>query len=429
MTPYPKALERFPTIRQSRLAAYDRCPRSALLDAEYGAEWSSAAQARGQIMHRVFAEAMRSMHRQGERKIPPDQAIEILYDKLRMADVDTTCPTCEAPVEWHEGLIVCAQGHSFRGDFTAIPLEEVKDMRWTCVKWANDTELDIDALADIEHRLTATVEYPDSEGGKVERRLTGQLDALFVFPDGDDEHAVVLDWKDTWQIPGESEPGWQGFFQQRFYGFLVMANYPAVQTVTLREHYVRKNVFREWTVYRYELEDLKREFSALAERFDRSWHEGMFPPQPGAHCTYCARPSACPIFPAIREEIAITNDATARRVGHQAVVAKAVLKKHEQALKDWASLNGDVVVNSTAGRERVWGFVDRKSTSRPTKDELEKQVFLHGGRFSPDSLYHERVQTRFELHSPRPVDPEPEDERLEAALDESLRRMQQGKVA
>jgi hypothetical protein len=51
------------------------------------------------------------------------------------------------------------------------------------------------------------------------------LDALML--EGTyDEHAIVLDWKDMWKLPPETEVGFGGYFQQRFYAYLIFANYP-----------------------------------------------------------------------------------------------------------------------------------------------------------------------------------------------------------
>src|SRR6202012_5726323 len=102
-------------------------------------------------------------------------------------------------------------------------------------------------------KLEATIKYADHNGELRERVITGTLDCLlFEPPDG----AVVLDWKDTWALPPmpkEAEAqgfddeelkglSYHGYFQQRWYAYLVLRNYPRIERVTLREFYHRKTV-------------------------------------------------------------------------------------------------------------------------------------------------------------------------------------------
>jgi hypothetical protein len=253
--PYPNAVARFPRLRQSMLAQFDRCPLSAKFGLDYERGWSTHDQARGQLAHRTWAKCLEEMARNGESKIEVDVALAILYEVLRQHDVDAR-------------------------DVVALPAEQIADLRMSVIKWAYDSEFRIEDLVDVEQRLQATITYP-SEYGPVERTLTGQLDALFA--EGP-TRAVVLDWKDTWGMPPESGISFQGYFQQRHYGFLVMENYRAVQTVVLREHYPRYGEYREATVDRDSLEDIRAELSALAERFDRCMEQDIFRPAPGKHC-------------------------------------------------------------------------------------------------------------------------------------------------
>jgi hypothetical protein len=382
--------ERFPTLRQSRLAVFDSCALRAFFEEKYRRDWSGHPQGRGQVMHRVFARALRTMHEQQEPSIPTDAMLELLFDELRMAG----------------------------GELLNVPFKEIKDMRWVAVKFANDTKFDIPNLVDIEHRLAAPIVY-DRDGERVERVLTGQLDAMFVAGENDEE-AVVLDWKDTWDLPGPADVTFEGYFQQRFYAFLVLKHYRAIERVTLREHYVRFSEFREATVHRGELEYVEAELSALAQRFDRAFERSEFPPSPGRHCQLCPMPADCPIFPDVRVEGMITNEETARRVAGEAKVARAALNQREKALKAWASVHGPVPLNSTPGREQVWGFRQRKRVSRPTREELEKQLYLHGKRMDLDKLYKESVGTRFEPHRPDGPDDTADDVALFDALQRSV---------
>lgn len=387
-----QATERFPTLRQSRLATADRCLLQSRYTEELESGWSTHAQARGTIFHRVAAKLLWVMHEQQERSVPTDLAVTVLEETLRQADVPAS-------------------------ELINIPLSEVADLRWMVIKFAHDlTDWDIDNLVAIEEQLEAAVTYP-GPNGPVERVVTGRPDALFVTGEQDEE-IVLLDYKSGWSMPAPSDLDWDGTFQLRSYGWLVLRNYPAVERVTLREVYVRYSQFRESSVYRYELENMERELAALAERFDRAWTEEVFPPSPGVHCQTCPNPTACPIFPDVRVQGMITDDVTALRVAGEAVVAKAALKQREDALRARAAVHGPVTINSTPGRERVWGFREAKRTARPTRDELEKALYLYGKRVDLDTLYRESTHTRFDAHPPEPH----ETPDLGALLEESLRR-------
>jgi hypothetical protein len=383
------SLERFPTLRQSRLAVFDSCALRASFEESYRRGWSSHPAARGQFVHRVLARALRVMFEHGENRISADVILELFFDELRMVG----------------------------SELANVPFRELKDVRWVLVKFANDIELDIASLVDIEQRLSATLDYEDSDGSKVQRTLTGRLDVAFA-PSA--EEIVVVDYKDTWDLPAQSDLGFEGYFQQRFYAWLVMRNYPGVERVTLREHYLRYSQFREACVYRDDLPDTEAQLSALAARFDRAFDHDEFPPSPGRHCSMCALPAKCPIFSEVRLEGMIADEAMARRVAGEAIVAREAYKTREKALRAWASVHGPVAIISTVGRERVWGYRQAKRVTRPTREEVEKQLFLNGSRIDLDALYKEQVATRFEAHSPQ--EHEHDDSCADARIAEMLER-------
>lgn len=427
---YPKSMERFPNLRQSRLATFDRCALSSFFEEEYMNGWSSHAQARGTIFHRFAAKALTVMEQLGETTIPTDAAVTLLDECLRQADIDQRCPTpfCgEMIVKRENGRIICPKGHDHRSDFVNLPMEEIQDLRWVVVKWANDMQFDIENLVDVEQRLLAEITYPDGFGGSIPRVLTGQLDALFVSPGevrGEDEF-VVIDWKDSWGLPGPAGVGFDGYFQQRFYAWLVFKNYPSAQRVTLREVYVRFSEPREATVWRSDIDDVEAELSALAERFDAAHENSNFPATPGHHCQFCPRPTACPIFPGVRGEGMITDPQTAARVGRELTVAKAAIKDRTAALSAYTSVHGPQEVSSHKGR-RVWGHKQVERTSRPSKKQMEDALALQRAAGVPirvEDLYRTSQTTRFELHVPQEheeIDPAAEDAALMSALEASV---------
>lgn len=404
---YPKAVERFSALRQSRLASFDRCALSAHFDDEYRADWSGHPQARGTIFHRVAAKCLRAMYEEGEQTIPTDVAVAILNETLRQDDEEAK----------ETGLL-------------NLPLEQVRDLRWVVVKWATDNAFDIQNLVDVERRLNATVQYPHPDGGWCERTLTGALDAIFVTGEGDSE-AVVLDWKDTWDLPSPTDVGFDGYFQQRFYAWLVFRNYESIQKVTLREFYVRRSEPREAEVYRYDMENLEAEFSALAERFDRAYETNDWPPSPGRHCQFCPRPGKCPIFPGVRGEGMIDSPEKAKQIAREAAVAEAALKQRKSALAAWASVHGgtDLEISSHKGR-RAWVYRETTRVTRPDREALEETLRANGGkpltRADLDGLYKQSKGTRFGLYAVTEDElaaPASEDDE---ALMESLRKSIEG---
>ena len=277
-----EVLRLYPVIHQSLLADYDDCPLSTLFAIRYGQGWTTAPAARGQIFHRFCAEALREMQRSDAESIPVGVALAILEETIRQKNV---------PPE----------------EIVRVPLREIPVLRMVVSKWAKDNAFSVRRIVDVERRLTATLSYEGPDGTKIERALTGQLDLLLVHREREDE-AVVVDWKDTWALPPRrhedaEDPGisYRGYFQQRFYGWLVMKTYPSIEAVTLREFYARRTEARPARITRADLDAVERDLSVLVEAFDKSVMAGAPPrldakaieknghwkPQPGAHCFNC----------------------------------------------------------------------------------------------------------------------------------------------
>lgn len=355
-----EALALYPSVRQSLLAKFDDCPLSALFDLKYSRGWSTHPQARGTLFHRFAAECLRTMHRQGHETIPVAEALEILLEVVRQADV---------PPE----------------ERVRAPLRDMKDLRMAAIKFASDNSFSVSRIVAIEQRLSATLSYADPVTGEArERVLSGQLDALlFRPPDG----AVVIDWKDTWGLPPEPKErnvnegaadelkgiSYHGYFQQRFYGWLVMRNYSNVQRVTLREFYVRKTKARKATIDRTQLEEVERDLAVLVEAFDRAvasgqpeWpyraeRMGEWVPQPGRHCGFCVGKRQCPIKAEARGDGAIASDEHARQYAAELQVVDELREHLREALKTWVETSGrPVPVKWSKGRRLIGWFQTRR---------------------------------------------------------------------
>lgn len=379
-----------PSLRQSLLAGFDDCPLSAFMELKFANGWSTYPQARGTIFHLFAALFLNELRTVQSRTLPVQLAEQILIQACRQ-EFDANGE--RIPPE----------------DIVRVPLREMKDLRMAARKFAADNAFSFDRIIDIERRLSATLTYPHPDGGLVERRLTGKLDALLSDP-ADPDGAVVLDWKDTWGLPPEPKDlgreetiedelrglSYEGYFQQRFYAWLVMKCYPNVQRVTLREFYVRKTVARKATVTRASMPEIEEELSVLAQAFDMALAQGVpsfpygwFPvvdpetgevsgreldierlgrwkPQPGRHCGFCARSRACPIEEDTRIE-AGAPPATPERaaaIAGEIQVVEQVRTVLYRAAKAYVETSGRPIPVKDAKGRRALGWVQEKSGRR-----------------------------------------------------------------
>lgn len=433
VVPYPRAMRRFPSIRQSWLSQFDDCGLATRFEFEYRSGSSTHPQARGTIFHRFAGRALREMARHKEKSIEVDVALAILHEVLRQQDIDRQCPECFGenilPGISRRGLRTCGScKRKFETELVNLPMSEVKDLYWVVKKWARDSEFDVRALYSVEERLRARVPYGDF--GRIERELTGQTDVLLR---PEPTHVVVLDWKDTWGIPGPTELGHKGYFQQRFYAWLIMnqPEFRRVEQVTLREFYVRYSEPREATITRLDLDDITAELGALAERFDRCYEENTWVPTAGKHCNFCMRPSACPIPVFARDEGRIIDMARATQVAQSLLVAEKVVKDNRKALRAFSDVKGAIPVKSKK-EPKVMAFKQTTATVRPERDELLRALQEAGpnGMIDVDALYKTRTATRFGVYSPGEVavvDEAQQDEELQEQLLASIEQAQKGK--
>lgn len=374
-TPLParsleEVLDAFPTLRQSLLSKADNCLLGTLFELE-GRAYTNAAQARGQLGHKTAARILTTLRATGEVKMPVAEGLEILYE-------------------------VCAQRDVPDAQVVIVPARERRLLRIAIVRLCGN-EFRMSQLMDVERRLEARLTYPHPDGGIVERRVTGQPDALIADPpDG----AVVLDWKFQWGTPpaGKADEhlddpdhvSYQGYFQQRMYALLVMRNYPAVQRVVLREFYPLVTVARYGTVLRADLEHIERELAQICELIDRALVGGsgsqMWQPSPGKHCAYCEAPTRCPIAADVRaREGGIGSWPEAERAAAEYVLAGEVRKDLHEALKAWVDVHGAVPVKSAKGRyvvrwkgprgNRTFGVYVPDDSDRGPKDPRLESVF------------------------------------------------------
>lgn len=366
---WEQALEFWPTVRQSLASNYDDCPLSAWFAMKYANGWSTTPQARGTIFHRTAAEILRTMQRQNDRTLPRREALAILLEVCHQRDV---------PAE----------------DIVRVPMRQMPELRMAVDKFAKDNTFSTHRIVDIERKLSAEIAYADEHGEVRRRTITGTLDALLWDPpDG----AIVIDWKDTWALPPEpkdTEPqgyddeelkglSYHGYFQQRWYGYLVMRNYRNVNRVTLREFYPRKTKVRKATVHRHQMEDIEQEIAVVVHALDRALTQGApdltpgpdgmvdidalawWKPQPGKHCGFCNRPTACPI----EEDVRVANggavsEKTAPMWAARMIVADRIRIMARNGLKGLADAGAPPVPVRWAKGRQVIGWFQTKRGRR-----------------------------------------------------------------
>jgi hypothetical protein len=295
-----------------------------------------------------------------------------------------------------------------------------------CAKWVKDNHFTVRNIVDVERTLTATLDVPHWETGEVYQRvLEGTPDAVIA---AEDNTAIVLDWKHTWMLPperdeDEDEPGlsYHGFFQQQWYGWLILKMYPGIQRVILREFYVRRTKRRQAAINRSDMHVIERRLRALISNMDRALQVGQpanyhletlealgsWKPSPGKHCHYCAASIYCPIEEAYRGDGGIETPEDAARWAARRTVAKSIHKRADQVLQPFAELHGPIKIKSAKGA-RVLGY--RRIKGGKTRWEEYTPV---AGEDLPSTAVNEETET-------------PD---LVAAMKESVREAREGRDA
>jgi len=289
-----------------------------------GPDVTTDVQALGIALHLLAEEMLRTLNRTGERQIPSQELVEIMYELLGRPE----CPH--------------------------LSDRQIADLRIMALQLAAH-EWTAERLVAVEGRLFCDVPCPDGK----DRTITGSPDALLADPPA---AAIVLDYKSGWAAPPAPRDGdWdkdqgraylseRGIFQLDTYGLLVMRNYPAIERVLLREFHVRIDETREAHLERDELEHVERRLGVLAQRLDEVLAgEAFAEARPGSHCTYCPRPHECPIPWQDRHTGKITNDDQARYVAEMLAPLEGVRKQDIAALKAYLDKDGKIEFGNGSG--------------------------------------------------------------------------------
>lgn len=376
--PFPVAMLMYPHLRQSTLSDFWQCHLlSRFKIVEDG--WHSQPQARGSHFHRWAAELLRHLETIGRDKLRDEPECDNPACGARPNELGIEGPEPGSYLEFVEGQVcpVCGEGvlHGRALEDVAVellievlrqrdvPYEErlplpygkhLKDLEWIVRKFAKEQTFNITRLVDVEHRYRAPLYYKNPFGGMVERIFSGQMDAVFL--GADEHHLVVLDWKDTWAIPGPQSISEEGYFQQRAYAYLLMMEHEHIDKVTLKEVYVRFSAgesgddnHRTATITRDRLPMIHDELALFAEMYDEAVQDGEEHPElwedpsPGGVCNFCPTPHACPVWSDLEHMRAsgpISTPEEAEAAAGLMIVAKRVAKLMEGRVKGWVAKPG-----------------------------------------------------------------------------------------
>lgn len=317
------AAEHGPTIdgvvRQSTLRTMDSCPQAAMWEADGHQDWSTGPQALGTAFHLVMEEMLRTLKAQEETQISTEEAIVIMEEILVRPD----CPHLSA-----------TQMRALR-----VMVLNFCEHTWT-VRHGR-----------FEERLSCEVPCPDGK----RRMITGKPDVML--PNGANS-VLILDAKTGWQVPpaprgwdgtgipeGEQYLSARGHFQGDTLGLLVMRNFPRVDSTVFREFFPRLNEMREAVLHRGALEHVERRLGVLAQRWEMMQNGELEPEaRPGTHCSYCPKPTSCPIDPERRAEGAIDSDEVAAEYATALPVVDAQREHLRKATKAWVDVHGNIEI-------------------------------------------------------------------------------------
>lgn len=185
----------------------------------------------------------------------------------------------------------------------------------------------------------------------------------------------------TWALPPErqaedrdaAEKGlsYHGYFQQRFYGWLVMRNFRDIDKVILREFYSRRSKARPASLHRRDLERVEKELADIMLDFDRCFASGKpktlsFPdvepwnPSPGKHCKFCVALHRCPVDDDVLINVTVRTPEEASEVVGKLGVVEAKREKYRAALRPHVEELGPVEAKNSKGRY-VFGLKTNKS--------------------------------------------------------------------
>lgn len=463
--PYPAAHLMFPHVRQSTLSDFWQCSLMAYFKGKHERGFHTQPQARGSFFHMWAAKLLELLELTGQDKLrdepecdscgtrPNDQ----LAEGEREYGEGEVCPMCSDGVlvgktldDVAVGLLHDVLRQKDVPDDERLPLpygEHYHDLLWVVRKFAREQTFNMDRFVETERRYRAIITYenPFTDASRpVERIFSGQMDATFMGARND--HLVVLDWKDTWAIPGPASISTEGYFQQRAYAYLLMMEHKHINLVTLREVYVRfgagesgEDNHRTATISRKDLPAIRAELGIICESFDQAVDQGderpklWYNPSPGGHCNWCPLPHKCPAwdsYQSLKDAGPLQSMEDAEDAAGLLTVAKRVVRLMEGRVKGFVAKPGprptvpvkvatgekgdpdkltvykdkrpglpEGVPIRTAKGAKVYTYVEGTRNAKPEPHEVQAALdaVARGIPVNADDLYRSGTTTTFRL--------------------------------
>lgn len=398
--PVEQNVERPPTIRQTLLGQFDKCPRSGYLSLRYGGGAPTHAQARGTAFHEVAERATRELMQTGEASYPPELARDLLEQVLKERT------DLVIPVEEHESLRSMAWNWGKASGAVLKQREALVGIeRKVMVEvdgWVLTGSLDLSFIEGNEGRIKdykSGFSIPKQE--TFERQFQGQMYGLLQA----EGRYVVEEMEDGTLVPGERVRG-----DQHLVGVHVHQLYPRHLYCArcLREEIVDEDSSKKececesplWVLdgrYAYyeagDLANFKHSLSALLAKIEHGLETGDYPAVAGHHCGLCPAPQECPIPQEFRGgEIADLEQAmevlsAADRMGAEATRLKGSVRAFAEAQElDAIPLAPD--------SDQEYGFTIVRSQPIKNKEKLREALANRVG--DPDDFFSNRTSTKFD---------------------------------
>ncbi|MCD6384447.1 PD-(D/E)XK nuclease family protein [Candidatus Sumerlaeota bacterium] len=273
-----------------------------------------------------------------------------------------------------------AEGQFFPTDFAlaesllpqilaGVPSPLREDVRSQCVNFYTAFTLEGPAYAEVhvasDDKLTKAILLDSDLYPPEGSLLHGVIDLLIPVLDG--ATVRIFDFKTGHRIYSQKEV--ESHPQLQIYALLSLLLYPQAEKAEINIWFVRYSAVRSAVIYRGELEDLRKQFLAVA---DRIINEKEFPPIPSSQCSRCDFYEECPEYqrtirletaipPILSEEDAIRLDGEYRMLKHR-------LKQIEEALRNYAETNGPI---ETPDGKRGFFEEERKDYGAVTREICE----------------------------------------------------------
>lgn len=236
--------------------------------------------------------------------------------------------------------------------------------------WASRTVFNPETIVDLEMKLPSGWDpgngvYPPPNVGR--HLFVGVIDRLEL--DGDT--LVIRDYKTTMAIPSQSSV--ENNPQLRRYAGLVWQAYPQFERYRVELEFVRYGEIRfaEFGpgTGQMALEEVEAQLDQLEHRInavkrDPGRVEELFPPTPGAHCSYCPFSHLCPEAKREGSVPVIQDDEQAQKVLGELLVLRKRVDELQKALRAYTEERSPVEVGGIAAgyhERRSSGFEDAKA--------------------------------------------------------------------